>query len=905
MAEKILVAAVSPAATKAVNFLVDSVSKLLIENCKLIEGAEGDFKRLLREIEPLNELLAADYAEVKSNSMINSDKFFQNIQRTAYKAEDAIDKFLVQKMIDQDKTIAKFLPFYKWINNWKMAPEFKEILEEMGEIRQLSQQAFQKSTQTTQHPDKSASDAQETQGPAEEDIEVVGFDEPANEVMKRLREGSEDLDVVPIVGMPGLGKTTLARKVYNDDYIDDHFYKRIWVYVGQSYKLKNILLDILKEFAPRTEEFKDKNEDQLTEVIRNLVVEGGKYLIVLDDVWEAEVVAFVKKVFPNKKGRCDRIMVTTRLDRVANAKGAVPHVLEPLSPVESFELLENRVFGKTNKCPIELKEYGEKIVKHCGGVPLAIVVIAGALGGCMDESEWRVVEKNVGKHLMNKNDHKSCLKFVETSYNHLPTEKKAAFLYFGVFPQGFDIPAWKLIRLWIAEGLIESDFEGSEIEEIAESYLSDFASRNLVMVMQKKSNSTQIKTCRVHDMLHEFCNVEAKRISLFQQVNLKPGVRVFPSIEDPSTSRRLCIQSSIPYNFIPNDRIVQHVRSLLCFSSTQKQIDLTNLEVDLIPSAFPLIRVLDIQSLVFEFSEIFYRLFHLKYIAISGEFPVLPPLIGNFWNLQTLILHTSHSTLKIADDIWKMLRLRHLHTNIPAKLPPPPTQTSKSSCLQTLSKVTPDSCKETMLAKACHLKKLGIEGRLTSLLGTNKGGFDSFEKLRCLEHLKLLNDIDCIEELHLPPKFFSLQQTLKKLTLSSTYFEWSEADTLGQLECLKVLKLKDNAFTGETWKPKKGSFSKLQVLWIDRAESWETWDASNRPFQNLKRLVLLSCYKLKAVPHELADLPYLQEMRLERTFEAVNSAKEIKREKLGKQAPGSNYKFNLIIFPQGDAKAIQ
>ena len=120
------------------------------------------------------------------------------------------------------------------------------------------------------------------------------------------------------------------------------------------------------------------------------------------------------------------------------------------------------------------------------------------------------------------------------------------------------------------------------------------------------------------------------------------------------------------------------------------------------------------------------------------------------------------------------------------KLPPPPTPTSNSptSCLQTLSKVTPDKCKKTV--KACHLRKLGIEGQLALLLGkSTKGrGFDSFQELRCVEKLKLLNN-DFSEELHLPPHFFSLQKTLNKLTLSSTRFEWSEADMLGQLECLE------------------------------------------------------------------------------------------------------------------------
>nr|AAV31174.1 Putative disease resistance protein, identical [Solanum tuberosum] len=506
----------------------------------------------------------------------------------------------------------------------------------------------------------------------------------------------------------------------------------MWIYVGTSKKSKDILVEIVKEVAPSSSEelIKDKDEDQLAHIIHEFLIERGKYLIVLDDVWDTKVVDFVKKAFPNNESqpRGDRIMFTTRQRLWLKLSALILTIWKNCQKGIVLSCWNREFFGKTRECPIKLRGYGNEIVDKCCGVPHAIVVIVGALRGCLGESEWKLVKDNVGKHLISKDDHKSCLKFVQTSYNHLPQQRKAAFLYFGVFPQGFDIPAWKLILLWVAEGLIKSDLQGSEIEEVAETYLSNFAGRNLVMVMQKRSNG-QIKTYRLHDMLYEFCIIEVERISLFQQV-------------------------------------------------------------------------------------------------------------------------------------------------------------------------TPDSCKKTVLAKVCHLRKLGIEGQLAFLLGkSTKGrGFDSFQELRCIENLKLLNN-GWSEELHLPPHFFSLQKTLNKLTLSNTNFEWSEADMLGQLECLTVLKLKENAFIGKNWKPKKGSFSNLQVLQIVWAENWGTWDASNRPFQSLTHLVLISCYDLKVVPHELADLPYLQEMRPMRTFKAVSSAIEIKSKKLRRQDPESSIKFNLIIFP--------
>uniref|UniRef100_K4BQ28 Uncharacterized protein n=1 Tax=Solanum lycopersicum TaxID=4081 RepID=K4BQ28_SOLLC len=270
----------------------------------------------------------------------------------------------------------------------------------------------------------------------------------------------------------------------------------------------------------------------------------------------------------------------------------------------------------------------------------------------------------------------------------------------------------------------------------------------------------------------------------------------------------------------------------------------------------------------------FYRLFHLRYIAIRGNFTVLPSLFRNFLYLQTLILrnddtHTSSSILEIKEDIWKPLQLRQLHSDLPVKLPPPPTPTSNSptSCLQTLCKVTPDICKKTV--KACHLRKLGIEGQLALLLGkSTKGrGFDSFQELRCVEKLKLLNN-DFSEELHLPPHFFSLQKNTEKVNFVK--------------------------YKGRIGSPRKEVLASSKSCTLS---GQETWDASNRPFQSLTHLALISCYDLKALPHELSDLPYLSEMKLNRTFQAVSSAIEIKRKKLQRQGPESNIKFNLIILP--------
>nr|XP_033514842.1 putative late blight resistance protein homolog R1C-3 [Nicotiana tomentosiformis] len=802
----------------ALKFVVENLVPLIKETWELIGGAPEDCARLVDELDELKAFLD-DAARYRQSNSKQWSQFVHKVQVIVYQAEGLVDKLLVQVKLHQDKNIFKqFFDANYAISVRELAKNIKVALEQVKKIRQENPEAFQKKPMLDDQPEIVAPRPQDT---LLEENEVVGFDEEAKTVIKRLAEGRNELDVIPVVGLAGLGKTTLAIKIYKDPKVTYEFFNSIWVYVGpQEYKPKEIFLRILEGFTKRTAEHQNMSVNELTSKIQESMSKGGKCLIVLDDVWHPDVVKSVRSVFPkNSKGH--KIMITTRDASIGRYANANPHMLKFLEDKESFQLLENRVFIGTSskRCPEELVGYGESIAKQCSGLPLAVVVIAGALQGRINERVWKMVKQNVGEHLINKDKPESCLKYVELSYGHLPEDMKACFLYCGAFPQGFEIPAWKLIRLWISEGLINSNLD-SKPEDIAEFYLNELVNRNLLIVMQKRADG-QVKTCRLHDMLHQFCKMQNG--GLFQEVCEKtdqPGL-VIPDLD---TCRRLCIKFSLLKAFLSKGPSAEHVRSFLCFSPKQKESEkLSNSR--LLLKAFPLVRVLDVESLEFSFSKDFKELHHLRYIAISGDFSALPTFFGKFWYLQTLILNnsTKASTMEIKADIWNMLQLRHLHTNVPAKLPSPATQTTdESSRLQTLSKVAPESCTEDVLARACNLRKVSIQGQMAEFFEANKGGFNNFQKLKSLEQLKLLNDVgsSMSKVLQLPQAFLGFLHRLHKLTLSNTKFVWSDANKLGQLECLQVLKLKENAFCGTAWD--SVGFTKLKVLWIERATDLET-----------------------------------------------------------------------------------
>lgn len=298
------------------------------------------------------------------------------------------------------------------------------------------------------------------------------------------------------------------------------------------------------------------------------------------------------------------------------------------------------------------------------------------------------------------------------------------------------------------------------------------------------------------------------------------------------------------------------------------------------------------------------ELIHLRYIALRGNFEILPASISYLWNLQTIIIETSSRTLKVEADIWKMSQLRHFFTNASSRLRGPPSKAWKSGKdplvrrnLQTLSTISPESCTEDILARTPNLKKLGIRGKVPTLM-EEKGGSSLFDNLTKLDHLvtlKLLNDTfpDRPSRGTLPP-LYKFPPNLKKLTLADTLLDWEHMSILGILPKLEVLKLKDNAFKGEQWEPLDGGFRLLRFLQIGRTNLMH-WEASSHHFPRLHRLILKHCENLKAVPSGLGDVSALQIIELYHSSpSAVASVRQIQTQQ--QQGLAIN-RLKLLIFP--------
>lgn len=742
------------------------------------------------------------------------------------------------------------------------------------------------------------------QAPQVRETNVVGFEDEADKLKGYLSAECEELEVISIVGMPGLGKTTLAGKIFRDPEIQYEFPTRIWVYISQEFTRKDIFLAILKDLTRLTDEIRSKTDNELAEMVVGYL-QNGRFLLVMDDVWSREDWDKLHIALPKCNAR-GKVLITSRQAEVGwhvNRRRG-PHMLRFLTVDESILLLQLEVFQEP-KFPQELEVEGRLIAGRCDGLPLAIVVIGGILvkkfSGDTNamKTTWQHVSESFETYLKDENAGKRLEKIILLSYEKLPYHLRECFLYFGMFPEDFEIPVWKLIRLWIAEGLIQQ--KEVSLEETAENYLEELINRNLVRAEKTKPNG-KVKTCRIHDMLRDFCLNEAgdKGEGFLQEIKMSSHGGFQPSISGELKFRRLCIHSNV-LNFVWRKPYGPSVRSFVYFS--RDEMTMPAGDISAIPGGLKLLRVLDVEPIKFtKLPTDMYQLLHLRYLVLSVSLKVLPSAFSKLWNIQTLVVETDSRTLEMKADILNMTRLRHFKTNASATL----VKASKISKgagekIQTLGTISPESCTEDVFDRARNLKRLGIRGKLALLLDDKNGSFDSLGNLSNLEKLKLLNDV-----LHVPPSGMQLRglppaykfpAKLKILTLSETSLDWRHMSIIGSLDKLEVLKLKDKAFQGEIWEAHDGGFRHLEILHIGRT-NLKIWIASHHHFPRLKHLQLNNCEDLQQIPTELAQVPSFLKLDLFRSKRAAASARKIEAKmKEDNQNLHVARQFRLSIFP--------
>ncbi|XP_058114880.1 putative disease resistance protein At1g50180 isoform X2 [Magnolia sinica] len=331
-------------AEAVVSSVIEKLGDLLIHEGVFLREVCGEVEWVQKELTWMQAFLKD--AETKQNDA-RVKKWVEDVRDVAHKAEDVIDEFIFK--IEQ-KRRGLLGPIKKTFSRHQLGKEIEKIKNELDEISKKRSNYGIKDICQGGEGSSSMSESLREQRRTSHLYEgiLVGFQEDVRTLAARLIEGEQRRCVISIVGMGGLGKTTLARKVYNLDAVKKHFNCCAWIHVSQEYNVKDLLLGIMSCFMIPTEDYKMNKHHLTVDQLRLKLFQHLKvrrYFAVVDDIWKTEAWDALAATFPDMKNG-SQILLTTRNKDIASDADARwrPHELQLLRQDESWELFRKKVF---------------------------------------------------------------------------------------------------------------------------------------------------------------------------------------------------------------------------------------------------------------------------------------------------------------------------------------------------------------------------------------------------------------------------------------------------------------------------------------------------------------------------------------------------------------------------------
>ncbi|WMV56194.1 hypothetical protein MTR67_049579 [Solanum verrucosum] len=740
---------------------------------------------------------------------------------------------------------------------------------------------------------------QETRTPSTslvDDSDIFGRQSETEDLIDRLLSedaSGKNLTVVPIVGMGGVGKTTLAKAVYNDERVKNHFGLKAWFCVSEAYDAFRITKGILQEIGKFDSKDVHNNLNQLQVKLKE-ILKGKKFLIVLDDVWNDNYNewddlrnAFVQGDIGSK------IIVTTRKDSVALMMGCGAIYVGILSSEDSWALFKRH--SLENRDPEEhpeFEEVGKQIADKCKGLPLALKALAGVLRCKPEVDEWRDILRSEIWELP------SCLNGIlpalMLSYNDLPAHLKQCFAYCAIYPKDYQFCKDQVIHLWIANGLVQQFHSGNQ-------YFLELRSRSLFEMVSESSEWNSEKFL-MHDLVNDLAQIASSNLCIRLEENkgshmleqcrhMSYSIGEDGEFEKLKSLFKIRAAEDITFNQYPVplqknlSKRVQH--NILPRLTSLRALSLSHYDIVELPN------------------DLFIKLKLLRFLDISEtKINKLPDSICGLYNLKTLLLSSCADLEELPLQMEKLINLRHLDISNTSLLKMP-LHLSKLKSLQVLmgakfllggwrmedlgeaqnlygsvsvvelqNVVDSREAVKAKMREKNHVDKLSLEWSESSSADNSQTERDILDELRPHKNIKGV-EITGYRGTKFPnwladPLFLKLVQ----LSIDNCKNCYS-LPALGQLPCLKFLSIRGmhgltevtEEFYG-SWSSKK-PFNCLEKLEFEDMTEWKQWHVLGvGEFPILENLSIKRCPEVSLeTPIQLSSLKRFEVIGCPKVFD--------------------------------------
>ncbi|KAL8504779.1 hypothetical protein ACS0TY_016096 [Phlomoides rotata] len=626
--------------------LIKNLASLIQSEIALIRGVGKEMDKLSNTLTTIQKVLEDAEDKQFQNKLIQD--WLSKLNSLAYEIEDILDECAAE-VSRQKRRGAMFNLKFRILFKHKMGKKIKEVVEKLDALA-ADRHRFQLQEVVVRLDWR-----RQTGSLLDEPDHIYGRDEEKEKIVdilvKEVKD-CEDLSVLPIIGVGGLGKTTLAQFVYNDERVTEHFDTKLWVCVSDDFDLKAVLKAIIESATGDKSNL--ENMDSLQRRVRQELNEK-RYLLILDDVWNDNQDDWVKLKSILACGSIGAsVVVTTRLKKVADIMKTLPaHCLTMLSEEECWLLFKLRAFGQEDEQHLNLETVGRRIVKKCGGVPLAAKALGGLLRFKREEKEWIFVEES---HLWNLlEEGNSILPVLRLSYRHLPFVLKRCFAYCAVFPKYYVFDKEELIFHWMAHGCILSN--GKEVEDVGDQIWNELVLRSFFQEVRSRGEKT---TFKMHNLIHDLAqSIMENKIS---------GTETKHNSANASDSkiRQVHWRNTSKIN---TSNIVVEVSSITTIMNYNRlrTLKLNGVKMVELPSALG-------------------KLKHLRHLDLSqSSIHILPRTFFHLCNLQILNLSKCKYLKSLPRNIRYMTNLRHIFLEGCKSLSHIPRRIRELTCLKTLS----------------------------------------------------------------------------------------------------------------------------------------------------------------------------------------------------------------------------